>query len=204
MSPAKKLFAALLMGAVVSAGCVVEDNRPPSVIVDEPILHVTNDLVDSVDVYIDGVFMDFVRPLETHSYGLDFEGVHTVQVTLHNDPNYILNEGSTFFAFDVITDWSVYENVPLVQINNDFLPGTGECVNAFTDFTNDAVEFTLEDGSGIPATAFDVCPTEAGFFILNIGTHTVEVTGSNTGFNYITDTRGFGNASQTIYSIPTP
>lgn len=157
-------------------------------------LDVNNDTTEVINVYVDSVFATSINPADTQA--ITFEpGAHTIQVSLASDPTAYLNETTETFDADSVVEWSVTAHTPIVEIQNQFALGTGECVLAFVD-SGTAVQF--------PDGHFDVCQGETGIFSVTIDPHRVEVIGQNSSVSYYDDTRDFTDSMDVIYVVPTP
>jgi hypothetical protein len=189
----KKLVSVAFIGSLLAIGC------GPGPAPSSPILDMTNDTYDSVDVYIDNVYMDTLTPASTHSYDMAVEGSHRVVLTLAGASNYVLNDLTNYYSDNTVSAWDVYDNSPVVLVENDFSPIAGECVTGFVDTI--AAQFAIEGGS---TTVFDatVCQGETGFYLVSLDTHRVEVYGYTTSFQYHDDTRAYADADHVTFQVP--
>ncbi|MBI3543768.1 MAG: hypothetical protein HY075_10895 [Deltaproteobacteria bacterium] len=192
LSFTKKLLAALVLGAAMTAGC-----GPGPVIVGDAVFDMTNDTYDTVDVYIGGAYMDTIAAGETHSYDMGLPATYNVTIFKAGTQE-LLNSVDTFFA-EGVTTWDVYDNAPVVLVQNNY-DNSGEAVDVFVD--GQAVSFAIENPG--QQTAFDatILPGETGFYLVEIATHRVEVFGTVTNDLYHDDTRTYLDADHVTFLVP--
>lgn len=187
-----------LFSIVLATSCVVGGGTPPTPVGQEAYVDVTNDTFDSVDVFVDGTFMTTIFSGETHTYDLGYAGSHRVQVYRTGDPLYVLNDVVDYFPAGVST-WDIYDNAPVVLVENK--TSSSECVDAYVDST--AVQFAIGN-TWNSNVAFDrtICPGETGFYLVDLGLHSVRLYGESSDHLYYDDTRTYFDATHVSFPIP--
>ncbi len=178
-------------------GCSTSSTPTPP---PEAFFEVTNDTYDSVDVYVNGVFLSTVSAGTVNTYDLGPAGTYNVQIYKNGDLSYLLNNVDTAFVGGT-TAWDVYANAPVVLVQNNYALGSGECVDAYLD--GYSVPFALSGGTTTtPPADSTICQGETGFFLVAEGSHHVEVYGSVTSNVYHDDTRTYVDATHVTFTLP--
>jgi len=186
---------ALLLGGVVLSGCGGRTS-------DEAFFVMTDDTYDAVDVYIGGAYVDTIQPNDTHSYDLGPGGaVYNVQIYESGDLNYQLNNDDVLFPAGS-TSWSVYDNAPIVIVPNNWQPSqaSAECVYATVDGT--AQSFALTGNRYTPPSDTQICPQETGYFLVDYGSHTVDVVGVTSQSLYYHDQEAYADGTHVTFAVP--
>jgi hypothetical protein len=157
---------------------------------------ITNDSYDDIDLYVGGLKMDTIPAGTTFSYDFGAPAVYNVQIYKAGTSQLLNNDDVAFPSGD--TTWDVYDNAPVVTVQNNTTLTTDESVDIAVDGL--AYKFAIED-PGQP-TVFDslLLPGETGFILVDINTHTVEVDGDSTGIQYVFDTEQYVDATHLTYT----
>jgi len=205
MRIATALAVVLLLGsAPLVSGCSggnAASGPPPN----EALFDMTNDTYDAVDVYIGGAYIDTIQPNNTHEYDLGLGGVvYNIQIYESGDHNYQLNNDDVVFPAGVTT-WDVYDNAPVVVVENQFTNGEAgaECAYVYVDGQSQVFDLTAGN-RWTPPSDTRICPQETGFLLVDYGTHTVEAVGVTSGLSYSPDTGVYGGGTHVTYVFPTP
>ena len=186
----------LILGSMAVITSCGASSPPPDAFFD-----VTNDSYDAVDIYVGGQYLATLQPNTANSYDLGpGDVIYNVQIFESGDQNFELNDDDVSFPSGVTT-WDVYDNAPVILVDNQFATGTGECANIFVD--GQAQEFVLSSSDHwTPPSDTQICPQETGFFLVDFGTHTVTTVGVTSGTTYDDSQQVYGDGTHVTYTLP--